>query len=268
MEMALRYFAVFGGLDRKIDTTKPLPTLIEALILDDYRFYRNEISALVPEDNDFRAVLSGIALGDRRTNSAFKRANISFNHGMKCIDELRQMGILSLESSLSYLKEPFEYREIADKLNFSAPFLRFWFAFISPIFKGIRDGEYSEFFKNFQNKETEFSEHVFKQLCMEVFKEMMFDEKIDEIGSYWDDEILIDLVCKTKSGKIVAGNCKYTNSKLKKSELTKLKSDCEKIGLKPDVYVLCAKQGFSSELKGLKAEGLKLLTCRNFKSLV
>jgi hypothetical protein len=36
MEVAVKYFIVFGGLDIKIDTTKPLLELIEKHILDDY----------------------------------------------------------------------------------------------------------------------------------------------------------------------------------------------------------------------------------------
>ena len=37
MEVAVKYFIVFGGLDIKIDTTKPLLELIEKHILDEYK---------------------------------------------------------------------------------------------------------------------------------------------------------------------------------------------------------------------------------------
>ena len=94
------------------------------------------------------------------------------------------------------------------------------------------------------------------------------DEKIYNIGRYWDDKTEINLVAKTKDGKIIAGSCRYLNSKIKKSELTKLKENCNKAGLKPDMLVLFSKKSYSSELKSLKNETLKLFTCRNLKVLL
>ena len=37
-------------------------------------------------------------------------------------------------------KVSFYENNIDEKLNFTAPFMRFWFSFISPYFKGIKDG--------------------------------------------------------------------------------------------------------------------------------
>lgn len=268
MQTALRYFAVFGGLEKKINTEKPLEMLIEAIILDSYTFYRNEISELTSKDNLYRAILSGIALGDRRTNSAFKRAKVSFNQGMECVDDLRHRGILSLETSRTHFKEPFEYQEVSDKLVFNAPFLRFWFAFVSPIFKGIQEGDYSEFFERYKNRSIEFEEFVFEQLSHEYMKELLKDVRFEDFGRYWDDEMQVDLICRTKEKKLFAGRCKYSNAKMKKSELNIVKEQMQKLGLEADTYVLFAKSGFTNELKAMKSDNLKLFTCRNFKALV
>ena len=78
----------------------------------------------------------------------------------------------------------------------------------------------------------------------------------------------IDLVAKTISGKIIAGNCKYITSKLKKNELNKLKDDSTSIDLNPDILVLFSKNGFSNELKSQKSETLRLFTTKSFKLLL
>jgi hypothetical protein len=146
--------------------------------------------------------------------------------------------------------------------------MRFWFSFISPFFKGIKEGDYKEAKERFENRKQEFSQLVFLKLSIELMKKSFKEDPIKEIGSYWDRNTEIDILAKTKSGKIVAGICKYSNSKAKKSELTKLKEQCALAQLTPDVYVIISKNGFSNELKTLKGEDLKLYALKNFATLV
>jgi len=261
MEIAVEYFTIFGGLDVTLNMDEPLDKLIQKHILKEYKFLRNDVAQLTNGDEKYHKLLSASALGDRRTNSSFKRASFSFDDGMDLVEELRDKGFIKLERCT-------EDVYVSDKILFSTPFLRFWFAFISPIFKSIRDKDYKEFFEIWNNRKAEFSDLVFSQLSHEFIKNTFTQDKIYNIGRYWDDDREIDLVAKTKSGQKIVGTCKYTDKKLKKSELTKLKENCEKAGIKPDIYVVFAKKGFSSELKAMKSETILLFTCRNFKVLI
>ena len=85
METAVKYFIVFGGLNIKIDTTKPIVELIEKHILNEYNSLRYEINSITGGYKVDHAILTGLALGDRRTNSSFKRAFVTFEEGMKCV---------------------------------------------------------------------------------------------------------------------------------------------------------------------------------------
>lgn len=158
--------------------------------------------------------------------------------------------------------------KVARKLLFTAPFLRFWFAFISPIYKGIKEKKYEEFYKLFENKQAEFGNFVFEELCMEFTRDLFKEDPIKQFGKYWDEKREIDLVAKTTSGKIIAGNCKYINSKIKKNELNKLIEDCKSIDLKVDIFLVFSKSGFSSELKSQKSESIRLFTPKSFKLLL
>lgn len=269
METAVNYFAVFGGLDIKIDMTKPLRSLIIRHILDDYYDIKDYLAKLTKNSAPYHKVLTGIALGDRRVNSAFKRADIEYDEGVKVLYELEELEIIKTETSLDFLTNTFEENNVADKLLFTTPFLRFWFAFVSPLYRGIAREEYDESIERFNNYHAEFMDLIFEQLCHEYIKILFKDDAIEEIGRYWDeDRNGIDLVAQSESGKVIVGSCRYTNSKMKKTEVTRLKELCTKLDLVPDFVTLFSKAGFTNELKSEKGESLKLYTVKSLKSLI
>jgi hypothetical protein len=266
LEDALKYFTVFGGTSWSVDTTKPLSELIESKVLKNYTYINGDITKFTKSDKVSHSLLSAVAIGDGRVHSALKRARISRGEGEEAIDTLCDKGIIKAEYSLESPPSPDE--KIDEKLNFSTPFMRFWFAFISPFFKTIKEGDYKEAKERFANREQEFSELLFLKLSHELLKKSFKEDPIVEIGSYWDRNIQIDILAKTASGKIVAGVCKYSNSKAKKSSLTKLQELCDLAELTPDICVIISKGGFSNELKTLKGEDVKLFALKSFKTLV
>jgi len=270
-EDAIEKFAIFGGVGwGDMDTSLNSFELIEKLVLPDYRYIRNDVSEVSTGMPLYHTILTGIAQGDGRTHTAYKRANTSKEVGDKAVEELCELGIIRLEKSkkifTSWAEDDGE--KVSNKLYFTSPFLRFWFAFISPLFKGIRDGDYKEVKEKFLNRESEFTNLTFEQLSQELLKTSFADDEIVECSSYWDNEIELEIYAKTKSGKIIAGSCKYTNTKIKKNELTKLQEKCETAKIKADIFVIFSKAGFSKELKSLKGENLKLFALKNFAKLV
>ena len=265
METALEYFTIFGGLDVDIDTTVPIEKLIEIHILKRYKYLRNFISDITKGDPESHKILTALAIGDRRTNSAFRKVGISFDNGIEIVDDLCGLKVLKLEKSLQKLSSLDDQYTVSERLLFTSPVVRFWFAFISPLFKGIKEKNYEEFFKKYNNNKAEFSDIIFEQLSHEYLKTISKDDFMFTLGRYWDDDINLDLVGKTKSGKVVAGACKYTNAKIKKSELTNLKEKCKSVEIDVDTFILFSKKGYTSELKTLKkTENLQLFTVKNF----
>ncbi len=268
-EEAVEKFSIFGGVSwGNIDTSKSSSELIEKVILPDFRYIRNDVTDLTTGMPMYHSILTGIAMGDGKTHTAFKRANIGKDVGEKALDELCEIGIIKLEKSKRIFTSWAENESVSNKLYFTSPFLRFWFAFVSPLFKGARDGDYKEILDRYANRENEFVQLTFTQLAHQFLKLTSIDDPIVDIGSYWDNDSDIDIFAKTKSGKIIAGTTKYTNAKIKKSELTKLKEQCAKSNIEVDKFVIFSKKGFSSELKALKGDKLGLYTVKNFKKLV
>ena len=259
MEDAIEKFNVFGGVEwGNIDTSKPVFELIEKLILEDYNYIRNDITELTGGMPLYHTILTGIALGDGKTHTAYKRANISKEVGDKAVDELCEIGIIKMRKS----------KKSSPKLYFNSPFLRFWFAFVSPLFKGIKDGDFKEIKERFENRKDEFINLTFTQLSQEYLRLSLKDKGLLECGSYWDDKNGFDIYAKTKDKKIIVGSTKYTNSKIKKTTLTKLQQTAKDMEIEADIFVIFSKKGFSSELKSLKNDKLKLYTIKNLKNMV
>ncbi len=267
LEKAVEYFAVFGGMGWYIDISKPLDRLIEEKVLNNYRYIHAEITTITQSNQTHHRLLSALSVGDRREHSAFKRAKLGRIEGEKSIDFLLEKGMLVLDKPQE--KPIDENEEVSDKFLFVQPFMRFWFSCVSPYYKGIKSNDYDEFTKQWTHiKQGGFSDYILERLVLDLVKNSFNDDPIVSIGSYWDKNVEIDILAKTKSGRMIAGSCKYSKAKAGKSELSKLKESCKKAELNIDTFVIFSKNKFSNELKKEKGEELKLFSMRNIKVLM
>lgn len=269
-ETAVTYFAVFGGMGWSVDMTQPLDKLIVNKVLNNYRYIHGDLTKITHSKPTYHAILTAIATGDRREHSAFKKVNIGREDGEEVVDFLIKDGFLKFDKSV---EKPIDEKDgISDKLLFITPFMRFWFAVISPMYKSIKEGDYNEVTKRWEGMKAEFTTLIYHQLLMEFLVLSLKDEfegdPIECIGSYYDKNVQIDILIKRKSGALFAGSCKYGKQKMNKSELTKLKEDCAKAELDVDTFILYSKNKFSSELKKEKGEHLRLLSLRNLSKLM
>ncbi len=270
LEKAVEYFAVFGGMGWRVDFSKSIDELIETKVLNNYRYIHGDLTKITHSKPTYHAMLTAIAIGDRREYSAFKKVNIGREEGEEVIDFLIKDGFLIFDKSV---EKPVDEKDaISDKLLFVTPFMRFWFAVISPTYKSIKEGDYKEVKERWSHMKADFSTLIYDQLILEIlkqgFKDAFEGDPIVGIGAYWDKNVEIDILIKRKSGELIAGATKYSRSKANKSELTKLKEKCTQAELDVDTFVIFSKNKFSSELKKEKGEKLKLFSTRNLTTLM
>jgi len=269
LEVALEYFAVFGGMGWHVDMDIPLEELIEEKILDNYRYIHGDITKITKSQEIHHKILTALAMGDRREHSAFKKAQVDRNNGEDSIDFLIEEGVLILDKSVE--KPLKDHEKVSNKLLFTQPFMRFWFALVSPMYKSIKANEYDEVKNRWLDMKSEFTNLIYQQLFLELIKKSFnaqSEDPIIQIGSYWDTKVEIDLLAKTKSGKFLAGACKFSKAKAKKSELSKLKESCVQAELNIESYVLFSKNNFSTELKKEKGNTLQLFSLKNLGHLL
>ncbi len=269
-EQAIEYFAVFGGMGWNVDFSKTIEELIEKKILSNYRYIHGDLTKITHSKPTYHAMLTAIATGDRREYSAFKKVNIGREEGEEVIDFLIKDGFLVFDKSVE--KPVNEKDGISDKLLFITPFMRFWFAVISPTYKSIKEGDYKEVKERWSHMKADFSTLIYDQLVLEMlqqgFKDAFEGDPIVALGGYWDKNVEIDILIKRKSGELIAGVSKYSKSKANKSELTKLKEKCSQAELDVESYIIFSKNKFSSELKKEKGEKLELFSLRNLTGLL
>ena len=278
MEKQIEYFAVFGGLDIEVDTTKPVIYQIEKYILTNFEKLNSYIEKLIFYDDNNKRLLNALAVGDRRIFSAFNRAGLNNGNGGGALNFLEEQGLIQIEYSREEdtkksspkrkLKREIARHRISHKILFTHPFVRFWFYFINPHIKEIKNNNYEEVLKNFEMKQNSYTSLVFERLSEILLNYNLRDAQIISSGSYWDANIEIDILTVTDDEKIYVGECKWTNHIVNKKELHKLQEKCDKLKLKPDQLIFFSKRGFSKELKQNQSKDLALYSIKDFELLL
>ena len=265
-EQAIDYFAVFGGMGWNVDLSKPIETVIEEKILDNYKYIHGEITTITKSNRIYHQILNALATGDRTKHSAFRNTKTSRMDGEQAVDFLVQNGILKIEKSQVLPIDGDQQR--SDKILFIHPFMRFWFSSVSPYYTNIKKRDYSEFNERWNRMKTGFSNLVIQRLLMETISHEFVDDPLEKMGSYWDTSVEIDILAKTKSGRRIAGLCKFSKAKAGNKDLKKLQEDCTTAELSIDTFFVFSKNKFSNELKKAKSENLQLLSMRNLKFIM
>jgi len=270
LDKALEYFAVFGGTGWDVDVSKSVERLIEEKVLHNYEPIHKSMTRYTHNNPVYHMLLSIVALGVEHEHDVFKKAKIGRDKGEDAIDYLEKKSLLKFD--LSVEKPLNESDGKSDRVVFTLPFMRFWFGLISPNYKGISEGDFSEFMQKWQLLRDNFSillsNLLIRELVKQSFAEKFADDPIISIGSYYDKQTHIEILAKRKSGKMLAGACKYSKKEAKINMLSSLKEKCQKAELDIEEYVLFSKNGFSSEVIQMQDREITLLSQKHLPSLL
>lgn len=278
MEQLIEHFAVFGGLGWKLDPNATLIELVRDVILENFDTLNHKIDELVLHDKSYKRLLNALARGDRRIFSAFNKAGLNNQNGGAALNYLQEKGLIQIEYSREdpprpakpheKLKREEARRRISHKVLFTKPFLRFWFYFIYPHAREIKEKDFEKVLKSFKEKRNSYTSLIFEELSEILLNYYIRDSQIVSSGSYWDAKVEIDIFTITEKGKIYVGECKWTNHIINKKELHKLVEKCETLGLQPDQITFFSKRGFSKELEQSQSKDIALYSCEDFAVLL
>lgn len=261
-ETALEYFTVFGGTGWHIDISKSVEVLIEEKILRNYEPLHKSMTRYTHNNPVYHTLLSLIALGIEHEQNAFKKAKIGKDRGEEAIDYLEKKSLLTFDHSVE--KPVKESDAKSDRLLFRLPFMRFWFAFVSPNYKRIAEGDFNEFREKWHKSRDNFTillnNLLIRELVEEYFSKKFTDDPIITLGTYYDKHTHIEVLDIRKSGKMLAGACKYSKEAAKINMPDTLKQKCQESELNVDDYILFSKNGFSSEVLQLEDTEMTLLS--------
>jgi len=262
LDVALEYFTVFGGTGWSVDISKSVEALIEQKILRNYEALHKSMTRYTHNNPVYHTLLSIIASGTEHEYDAFKRAKIGKLRGEDAIDYLEKKSLLRFDLSI---EEPAKSGdEKSDRLLFPLPFMRFWFAMVSPHYRGISNGDFQEFEQKWQSAKGNFaillSNLLIRELVKQSLETRLADDPIVSIGSYYDKQVHIGILARCKSGKLVAGECKYSKDVAQVHMIDALKQKCQKAELEVSEYLLFSKNGFCDEIEQMRDENLTLLS--------
>ncbi len=277
MEELISYFAVFDGYPdlSVLKNHENLMQNIEHNILQDYQRHKKEfIFSSDPKlQADIESTLYRLAIGTRKHYSIYK--DVSQVRGREIYKILYDTHIITKEYTrekpllkhLGPLKKEFRGYKREDKIHFSKEYYRFWYTFIYPHSDDLEKNEYNQTLTDIAEHLDYFISRYFEELSNTLLADIYKDE-IKELGGYWDKNVEIDLLVKLKDGTQITGECKWTNHKISKNILNKLKKVTEKAQIRADYYALFSKNGFSKELEKREDKQVLLYDLHAFKRLL
>ena len=276
MERCIELFSIFGSLDVTLDESTSYHLLIERHIFDSIGAIYNHLEDMLLDETRYARLLHALAIGDRKITSAFKKARLSEKEGGEYINTLVKAGLIRIEHSREIdpkelydhpLKRELARHRIVHKIRFNDPFVRFFYAFVSPHLDEITKGEYTPFFKRFNARFNSYIGFTFENLSLMYMQKRLYPP-IVENGSYWDKDVEIDILALDEAGSIIVGECKWTNAKINKKELHKLDEKCLHLHLVYNKMILFSKRGYSKEMTKLASDKLILVEAKDFEALV
>ncbi len=269
-DKALEYFTVFGGTGWDVDVSKSVATLIEEKILSNYEALHDSMTRYTHNNGLYHMILSIIALGVNYENDVFKKAKVGKDKGEEAIDYLESKSLIKFD--LSVEKPLVEGGGKSDRILFELPFMRFWFAMISPNYQNIVEGDYDEFATKWHKTRDNFSillsNLLLRDLVKETLNAKLENDRIVKIGSYYDKKVEIDILAKRKSGAMIAVACKYSKEPAKSNMMHTLIEKCAKAELEIADYGLFSKNGFTPEVEALKEKEVVLLSTTELSLLL
>ncbi len=276
----IEYFAVFGGFwdFSSLHVYENVKENILHNILKRYDEFKSRFDYTDDKNlqNDLDTLLFRIAVGDRKSHSIYKN-DITQPRGKELYKLLFEKKIINKEYSREQippklpglrLKKELRRYKIEDKILFCDNFTRFWFTFINPNKKEIEKGRVLDVQKAIELELDRYISFTFESLSNELIKRSFTKEQIIEAGSYWDKDIELDLLAKSKNNTLIAGECKWKNQRISKNILNKLQKKCEVANFDIDYFALFSKSGFSNELLKMKNDHLLLYDLKDFETLL
>ena len=225
-----------------------------------------------------RELLIALARGDAKMFGAFRRAKLGEGVGGSLLRELTARGVLEVEHSREAPVRPVPGRpvrkelrgyRIQDKARFVRPFDRFWFGFVEPYATELEQGRGERFLENYRQHRERAASRVFERLSNELLEDFFAaSDPLVSKGSHWDYHSEFDLLARTRSGKVILGECKYSGRPVCRNELKKLREKAAISGLRVDRFALFSRSGFSRELRESEENDLLLFTLKDFRSLL
>ena len=274
-EEIISIYAVLGGVPEYLDLWNPKESLkknIIRLFLDEHALLRKEpsrfLKTVLRELPFYNTILSVLAEDVPKLNYLYNRTGFSRAKISVYIKNLIQLDVAAKIFSF----EP-DKRDAVQKglYGITDSLLEFYFKLIYPNLSDLTILTPDEFFaKHIKDHLIELMEKAYIKVCRE-FMDLMsrydrLPEKFGNFGSLYGKTGFIPLVSRSENGKIVVGNCKWSNKAMTMKDFEELLDYTNQLGKEADYYYLFSKSGFAQDLAAM-AGNMDNINCIDLEDL-
>lgn len=252
-------WGIFGGTPyylEAIDLDGNLSEIVFEAILSRYGFLHDEpeyvLRMELTEPNRYFSILKAIASGKTRANEIAQAVGIETGHLSNYTRKLERLRIVEREVPIT--EEPERSRR--GRYRIRDPLFRFWFRFIYGYenrYEQLGEQAYSTLI---EPELPDFLSERFERLCQNALRNLYPEYTITDVGRWWYRDSEVDVVGLTTSDTLLVGECKFTNSPLDYSALSKLEDHADEIRWTPDgggpverEYALFSRNGFTQSVR-------------------
>ncbi len=260
VETCIHVNGILGGVPDYLEEWKESRTLKEniiAAVLDkNSRLYEAPLHYLKLELREpavYSTLLASLANGNRKLNDL----HISTGYSRaKILVYLKLLTGMDIVEKLVPLEE--EGRENAMKglYRIKDHFLHFWYRFVFPYLSELELGYKELVYDTFISTDLdEYMEEYFSDVCMEYLKLMNQHDRLKVKYQWWDrwygKNGTIDVIAKGSKENTLVGKCIWRNRPAAIDDYAILSTLSREAGLKPELYYLFSRNGFTGELTEL-----------------
>jgi len=258
-------YGVFGGVPhylQAVDDTQSLGENITRTLLQQQGSLHEEPEHIlrmeIDEVNRFFAILEAIAKGNRTRNEIAGDAGIDTNSSSYYLDRLEDLQLI--EPDYPVTADPTRSRK--RRYRISDNLFRFWFRFVHG-----RSGRYELYdgtaYSGLVEPELpDFVSETFERLCQQAVPKMYPTLRfLEHPGSWWHQEHEIDVVGRTATGTLLAGEVKFTTQPVGFDVLSRLREEATRIDWTPPdggdpeyQFALFSRSGFKQSVQEAAAE--------------
>lgn len=259
IEDQVRTYAVYGGTPaylKTIQTGKSLAENILEGILSRGSFLYDEVRFILQQElrepRNYFAILQAVAFGKTRLNEI--KLTTGIDGANAYLDTLQQLHLIERIIPVTENK-PQKSRMGLYRLK--DDYLRFWFRFVHPNHSQLERGAAqivldTQVMPNLDH----FTSLVFEKICLSFFWFLGLSDKLPflptQIGRWWRASEEIDLIALGEYQAILV-ECKWTNKPVGLDVLRNLEHKLPYVqpdlGKRKVAYAICARSGFTKELK-------------------
>ena len=259
-------YAVLGGIPhylRQFDDSLSLGENIRRNILSRGSILYSEVEFLMKQElretATYNAIIEAVAMGNSKLNDIHQKTHIEKTKLSAYLRNLIDLGILSREFPVADgIKAQANIQRGLYQVTDN--FFRFWYAFVFPNLSELESGDAEGIWHYVVKPELDrYASYVFEDVCRQYLRRQNRKNALPfhftNIGRWWNKTDELDIMATDREKvNFLLGECKYKNSAVGLSDLTKMQEKFTPKAKNSRVYYwLFSKSGFTAEVMRIAA---------------